>query len=631
VVTSLKVAVRKKVAFALILISLTALCMVAINFALFVNVLSVKAITEIATTAFISVEPNPAGVGQTVHITVWIEPAPPTSTDVFTNMGITIIPPNVDIDHIDPLVSDSNGSAYVEYVVRQVGLYTLQIYYPGQYFANDTVRYMPAMSPIMLLTVMQESVLVDQQIKINSDGSVNPPTAPISTLDNVTYTLTDDIYFNFSGSLTGGLYVERNDVIINGAGHTLQGLNVGCGITLPLPSSPNQHNVTIANITIKQFDIGIYVIGSLTAIVGNNIMNNSNYGVWIGNSIGNNITANNISGNGGDAVFLCESSYNNVIANNITNNGGDGIHCYSSGKNKINPGYNSISSNNIAGNSKGIYLFLCSNNNITTNNIANNRDHGVSANYSSGNIMYANSVKNNNDGFNFRYFRNNKLYENDVANNRRIAILLDIVYSTDIYANNITSNLVAVQSHGEAGTTEARGNTLFHNNFVNNTYQVFVYVNSNCTWDYGYPSGGNYWSDYNGTDANGDGIGDTPYIVSTNIVPNNIDHYPLMHPFGTETSPLPSPSPTSSPAHIPTPTPSPTPSPSSTPSPSPTPSPSTSPSPLTSPSEQPTESPQPQPTTPQIEHIYAAAGATAIAITTTTAVALKKRHHKNTN
>lgn len=52
--------------------------------------------------------------------------------------------------------------------------------------------------------------------------------------------------------------------------------------------------------------------------------------------------------------------------------------------------------------------------------------------------------------------------------------------------------------------------------------------------DDGYPSGGNYWSDYSGVDeksgpnqdlSGSDGIGDTPYVIDE----NNTDHYPLIN------------------------------------------------------------------------------------------------------
>jgi parallel beta-helix repeat protein len=68
-------------------------------------------------------------------------------------------------------------------------------------------------------------------------------------------------------------------------------------------------------------------------------------------------------------------------------------------------------------------------------------------------------------------------------------------------------------------------NIIYHNNFVNNVVQASSL--SLCQWDDGYPSGGNYWSDYLGVDANGDGIGDTPYIIDA----NNQDRYPLMQPW----------------------------------------------------------------------------------------------------
>jgi len=63
---------------------------------------------------------------------------------------------------------------------------------------------------------------------------------------------------------------------------------------------------------------------------------------------------------------------------------------------------------------------------------------------------------------------------------------------------------------------------------------VQAFASSN-VWDDGYPSGGNYWSNYNGTDsysgvyqnqAGSDGIGDIPYLIPEDTQ----DNYPLMTP-----------------------------------------------------------------------------------------------------
>jgi len=66
---------------------------------------------------------------------------------------------------------------------------------------------------------------------------------------------------------------------------------------------------------------------------------------------------------------------------------------------------------------------------------------------------------------------------------------------------------------------------------MSNTQQVYT-CNLTNVWDDGYPSGGNYWSDYeerypNATEIDGTGIWDTPYVIDE----NNEDNYPIVPEF----------------------------------------------------------------------------------------------------
>jgi len=79
---------------------------------------------------------------------------------------------------------------------------------------------------------------------------------------------------------------------------------------------------------------------------------------------------------------------------------------------------------------------------------------------------------------------------------------------------------------------ESAGNTIYHNNFINNTIQAAVTFNYTNAWDNGYPSGGNYWSDYTDVDnskgqyqneTGSDGIWDHAYVIGA----NNTDRYPF--------------------------------------------------------------------------------------------------------
>jgi len=313
-------------------------------------------------------------------------------------------------------------------------------------------------------------------VYIRADGRIDPPDAPIITYDYVTYFLNDSI--TSSGD---GIVVERSNIIINGAGFVVQGSGAsdskGINIT-------RINNVKIENINIKGFFYGIWVYNASTIITGNNVTDTQR-GIW-----------------------MVGSTDNIVYGNNMLENIECSVHLeYSWG--------NNISGNNIAANTYyGISLKGSSGNNISENQLTNNWC-GIWLTYgSSGNIISGNKVANNFRGISLDYSPRNNITENNIANNEWGILLY--------------------------GYSPGYTNRIYHNNFINNTNQAQVTVGYENVWDDGYPSGGNYWSNYMGVDEKSgpnqdepgsDGIGDTPHIIDA----NNRDRYPLMYPYGTET------------------------------------------------------------------------------------------------
>ncbi|MBN1280647.1 MAG: right-handed parallel beta-helix repeat-containing protein [Candidatus Thermoplasmatota archaeon] len=170
---------------------------------------------------------------------------------------------------------------------------------------------------------------------------------------------------------------------------------------------------------------------------------------------------------------------------------------------------------------------LSNDNTVSGNTIVNNqRMNGVYVNGGSYNTISGNIIANNNyHGIRLEYSSHNVVEENRIVNNRGYGIYL--WSSTD---NLVVGNTIR-QSYWEGiliGDTSG-GNTVYHNNFIENSRNAYDATGN--TWDNG--SAGNYWSDYTGVDGNGDGIGDTPYLVPGNV---SSDRFPFMEPWG-EVSP----------------------------------------------------------------------------------------------
>ena len=204
-------------------------------------------------------------------------------------------------------------------------------------------------------------------------------------------------------------------------------------------------------------------------------------------------------------TLLVAFSQNSTIAqNNITKGGIDLQHV----------SYVNVSNNTLDSCEDALTIGNSFNNTIAMNNVTQNSNHGIQLKSSTSNTITGNNIAENNIGLEINSSTNNTIIINNITSNKAYGILL----------------------------TNSNYNMIYHNNFIDNAVSRWQAVSGNIpsiadnVWDNGYPSGGNYWSDYTGKDqysgteqnANGsDAIGDAPYDINF----GQRDHYPLISPY----------------------------------------------------------------------------------------------------
>jgi len=352
-------------------------------------------------------------------------------------------------------------------------------------------------------------------IYIRADGSIDPLTASVSSIDNATYIFTDNV--------NDSIVIEKNDIVVDGKGFTVQGAEGRTGIDLS-----HRNNVTVKNMEIMKFETGILLEYSSNNILSNNTVVNNNIGIKLWFSGANTLTDNAMVNNtynfgveGGsfsdfnnsvdvsntvnckpiyylvgalNEVYDSETNAGTIYVINSKNitvkdltltNNYHGLLFWDTANSKIK---NIIAKNNY----HGVYLWNITSS-IVENVTASNNEYGIRLKYSQGNVLVDNkAVSNDILGISISYSTNNTLSKNVASSNNCVGISLwysdNNRLSDNIAEDNsnnfgtdgsygicldysgyniLTNNMVADNLEG-IGLSHSDGNALIGNNIENN-------------------------------------------------------------------------------------------------------------------------------------------------------------------
>jgi outer membrane protein assembly factor BamB len=135
------------------------------------------AANQIPTFSFISVSPNPIGVGQRVNVNFWVNIPPPTASaqygDRWHNMTVVVTKPDGKTVTLGPFTSDATGGTFTTYTPDQVGNYSFKFVFGGDTIVDANPSspippaphsssygdyFKPSESSVFTLTVQEEQI-----------------------------------------------------------------------------------------------------------------------------------------------------------------------------------------------------------------------------------------------------------------------------------------------------------------------------------------------------------------------------------------------------------------------------------------------------------------------------------------